>query len=91
MGIEESYNMWGYIIITIVVVTIILLLVFTTYNSLINLNNKVKEAFSTMDIYLKKRCDLIPNHVEIVKEYVKQRKNKKLVKKYLFINCNHIL
>ena len=46
--------MWGYIIITIVVVIIILLLVFTTYNSFINLNNKVEEALSTMDIYLKK-------------------------------------
>ena len=33
---------------------IILLLVFTTYNSFINLNNKVEEALSTMDIYLKK-------------------------------------
>ncbi|MGN1372262.1 MAG: LemA family protein [Candidatus Coprovivens sp.] len=65
--------MWVYIII--VVVIIILLLLFTTYNSFINLNNKVEEAFSTMDIYLKKRWDLIPNLVEIVKEYAKYEKN----------------
>ncbi len=44
---------------------------FITYNSLINLKNLVKEAFSTMDIYLKKRWDLIPNLVEIVKQYAK--------------------
>jgi LemA protein len=35
------------------------------------LSNTVKEAFSTMDVYLKKRWDLIPNLVEVVKGYVK--------------------
>jgi LemA protein len=38
---------------------------------LIQLRNKVKEAFSTMDVYLKKRYDLIPNLVDIVKGYAK--------------------
>ena len=42
-----------------------------TYNSLVQLRNKVKEAFSTMDVYLKKRYDLIPNLVDIVKGYAK--------------------
>lgn len=65
--------MWLYIIIAVVV--ILLLLVLTTYNSLIKLNNKVEEAFSTMDIYLKKRWDLIPNLVEVVKGYAKHEKN----------------
>ncbi len=58
-----------YIIIGIVVVLFVLVLV--TYNSLIQLRNKVKEAFSTMDVYLKKRYDLIPNLVDIVKGYAK--------------------
>ena len=44
--------MWPYVIMVIVVV--LLLLVFTTYNSFVKLNNKVEEAFSTMDVYLKK-------------------------------------
>ena len=48
--------------------------VFVTYNSLIKLQNIVKEAFSTMDIYLKKRWDLIPNLVEVVKTYAKHEK-----------------
>ena len=61
--------MWLYIIIAIVV--ILLLLVFSTYNSLVKLNNRVEEAFSTMDVYLKKRWDLIPNIVETIKGYVK--------------------
>lgn len=65
--------MWIYIILIIVV--ILLLLVFTTYNSLVKLNNKVQEAFSTMDVYLKKRWDLIPNIVETVKGYTKHEKS----------------
>ena len=62
-----------YIIIGIVVV--LLLLVLITYNSLVKLNNKVVEAFSTMDVYLKKRWDLIPNIVEAVKGYAKHEES----------------
>ena len=42
-----------YIVIGVAVV--LLVLVLFTYNNLIQLRNKVKEAFSTMDVYLKKR------------------------------------
>ncbi|NLP48033.1 MAG: LemA family protein [Clostridiales bacterium] len=35
------------------------------------MRNKVEEAFATMDVYLKKRYDLIPNLVETVKGYAK--------------------
>lgn len=45
------------------------------YNNIVRLNNKVKEAFSTMDVYLKKRWDLIPNMVETVKGYAKHENN----------------
>ena len=48
---------------------IIVLYVLITYNSLVKLRNQVKESFATMDTYLKKRWDLIPNIVEIVKGY----------------------
>ena len=65
--------MWLYIIIAVVVV--LLLMVFTTYNNFVKLNNKVEEAFSTMDVYLKKRWDLIPNIVETVKGYAKHEKS----------------
>ena len=61
--------MWIYIIIAIIV--LIIIYAFALYNSFVKLNNKVKEAFSTMDIYLKKRWDLIPNIVETVKGYAK--------------------
>lgn len=39
------------------------------YNNLVALRNKVKEAFATMDVYLKQRSDLVPNLVAIVKAY----------------------
>lgn len=39
------------------------------YNTFVKLRNQTDEAFSTMDVYLKKRYDLIPNLVEVVKQY----------------------
>lgn len=65
--------MGSYIIITII--ALIIIYIFALYNSLIKLNNKVKEAFSTMDVYLKKRWDLVPNLVETVKGYAKHEKD----------------
>ena len=61
-----------YIILGIILLLAIYILVM--YNKLVKINNIVKEAFSTMDIYLKKRWDLIPNLVEVVKEYEKHEK-----------------
>lgn len=43
----------------------------TTYNALIRLRNRTKESFSGMDVYMKKRYDLIPNLVNTVKGYAK--------------------
>jgi LemA protein len=65
--------MWIYIVTGIVV--LLLIYVFITYNALVALRNKVKEAFATMDVYLKKRWDLIPNIVETVKGYAKHEKS----------------
>ena len=45
-----------------------------TYNGFISGGTKVDEAFSTMDVYLQKRYDLIPNLVETVKGYAKHEK-----------------
>ena len=64
--------MTKYIIIAIVV--IILIWAVATYNKLINLRMKVKESFSTIDVFLKKRYDLIPNIVETVKGYATHEK-----------------
>ena len=60
--------------IVILILIVILVYVFIQYNSLVKSNNLVKEAFSTMDIYLKKRWDLVPNLVESVKGYAEYEK-----------------
>lgn len=61
--------MTAYIIIAVVVVLILWFII--SYNKLVRGKNKVEEAFSTMDVYMKKRFDLIPNLVETVKGYAK--------------------
>jgi LemA protein len=56
-------------IIVIALVVIIGLWLIGSRNSFVKIKNQVEEAFSTMDVYLKKRYDLIPNLVETVKGY----------------------
>ena len=65
--------MWIYIVIAVIVIIVLYALI--TYNNFIKLKNMVKEAFATMDVYLKKRWDLIPNIVETVKGYAKHEEN----------------
>lgn len=52
----------------ILIVGVILYIIFT-YNTLIKLRNRVKEAWSDIDVQLKRRYNLIPNIVESVKGY----------------------
>lgn len=56
-----------YVIIGIVVLLLLWLIV--SYNGFIKLSANCEEGFATMDVYLKKRYDLIPNLVETVKGY----------------------
>jgi LemA protein len=62
----------GIIIAAIVVILIIWFI--ASYNGFVRLKNSIDEAFSTMDVYLKKRYDLIPNLVETVKGYASHEK-----------------
>lgn len=62
--------MTGFIIFGVILLLTGLFLV-VNYNGFIKLRNTVEEAFSTMDVYLKKRYDLIPNLIETVKGYAK--------------------
>src|SRR4051794_15091920 len=61
-------------IAAIVVLAVILAVVFwlvAIYNGLVELRNRFKNAFSQIDVQLKRRNDLIPNLVETVKGYMK--------------------
>ena len=57
--------------IVIVVVAALAFIVIGMYNSLIKLKNRVEEAWSDIDVQLKRRYDLIPNLVSVVKGYAK--------------------
>lgn len=48
---------------------LLIFIVIGMYNSLITLKNRVEEAWSDMDVQLKRRYDLIPNLIETVKGY----------------------
>src|SRR5207302_4598800 len=56
-------------IIVIVVIILIALFLVGAYNGMVRARNKVDEAWSGIDVQLKRRHDLIPNLVETVKGY----------------------
>lgn len=58
-------------IVIAVIVAIIIIWFIVAYNGFVKANNNVEESFATMDVYMKKRYDLIPNLVETVKGYAK--------------------
>lgn len=70
---------WGIVLLSLLGVLLILgviivVWVISVYNALIRLRNNAEEGYSTMDVYMKKRYDLIPNLVETVKGYATHEK-----------------
>ncbi len=65
--------MIGWIIGGVIVVAIVVFVI-TTYNELVRLRNKVKNAFAQIDTQLQRRFDLIPNLVETVKGFATHEK-----------------
>lgn len=65
------------VVITVVIIAVLVIIglwLAGTYNKLVRKRNNAKEGFSTMDVYLKKRFDMIPNLVETVKGYATHEK-----------------
>ncbi len=58
------------LIVVLVAVVMLGLMLLGIYNGLIGKRNRIQEAFSTIDVMLKKRYDLIPNMVATVKQYM---------------------
>ena len=56
-------------IILVIVVVLLALYLTGTYNGFVVLKQRIQEAFSGIDVQLKRRADLIPNLVETVKGY----------------------
>ena len=62
------------LLIILGIILILGIIVFGSYNSLIGARNQVKNAFSQIDVQLKRRHDLIPNLVNTVKGYAAHEK-----------------
>lgn len=56
------------------IIVLVLLILIGIYNSLIGRRNQVKNAFSSIDVMLKNRFDLLPNLIETVKQYAGHEK-----------------
>ena len=54
-----------------IVVVVLILVIISTYNSLVSLRNMVRDQWAQIDVQLKRRFDLIPNLIETVKGYTK--------------------
>jgi len=61
-------------VIFLAIIVAIILYAIGIYNSLVNLRNRVKNAFAQIDVQLTRRYDLIPNLVEAVKGYMKHER-----------------
>jgi len=61
-------------IIILVILIALVLAVIAIYNGLVTQRNRYKNAFSQIDVQLKRRYDLIPNLVEVVKGYMKHER-----------------
>ncbi len=61
-------------IIIIALAIILVVMLISMYNKLVRLRNQVKNAWSQIDVQLKRRYDLIPNLIETVKGYMKHER-----------------
>jgi len=61
-------------IVFLVIVAVIAAWLISTYNGLVVLRNRIENAWSQIDVQLKRRTDLIPNLVETVKGYMEHEK-----------------
>src|SRR3979490_3553244 len=69
-GITMSTGGW----IAVAAAVALVLFAIAVYNRLVELRNRFKNAFSQIDVQLKRRYDLIPNLVETAKGYLKHER-----------------
>ena len=62
-------------LIALIIIAVIIIFIITTYNGLVVARQKVKNAWSQIDVQLQRRFDLIPNFIETVKGYMSHEKD----------------
>lgn len=62
------------LIISLCIALLLVIVLIAMYNKLVGLKNRMQEAWSIIDVCLKKRYDLVPNLVETVKGYAAHEK-----------------
>ncbi|MBM3948363.1 MAG: LemA family protein [SAR202 cluster bacterium] len=62
------------LIVILAIVAVVILFIWSTYNGLVTLRQRVREAWSGIDVQLKRRASLVPNLVETVKGYAAHEK-----------------
>ena len=78
-----------YIILFLII--FIVMYVIIIYNKLLKLKNRIREQWSIIDVELKKRFDLIPNLIQVVKEsskYEKETLTSIINSRNIFLNSN---
>ena len=61
--------------IALIIIAVIVIFIISTYNSLVVSRQKVRNAWSQIDVQLQRRFDLIPNFVETIKGYMNHEKD----------------
>ena len=64
----------GTLIVLLVLLTLVALFLIGQYNRLVRLRNRFQNGFAQIDVQLKRRYDLIPNLVAVVKEYMRHER-----------------
>lgn len=67
---KEQRMVFGSILIIVGIIAFGVIWLIGAYNSLVTLKNRAQNAFSQIDVQLKRRYDLIPNLIEIAKKYL---------------------
>ena len=62
-------------VVFLIIIALVLVFIWSTYNQLVTARQKVKNAWSQIDVQLQRRFDLIPNFVETVKGYMAHEKD----------------
>jgi len=62
------------VLVALAVVLLVVIVLVGMYNRLVTLRNRYKNAYSQIDVQLKRRYDLIPNLVEVAKGYIKHER-----------------